>query len=294
MFHRKSYRVEFEGGGGFQLAGIVDRPAETHADSAQGPLPIGVPVVVFSHCFTCNKDLKAITRISRKMAELGIAVLRFDMTGLGGSGGDFSETHFSSNLADLAAAIRFAAKTLGPVGGLIGHSFGGATALGIAAGMPHSIGQPLPADQRASIGGVVTIAAPSDTHHLATLLQRMNPQIVSEGVGDVVIGGRVWTIRSEMLDDFRYHQLADHLNRIRCPVMAFHSPVDETVSYDHALRIAGLIEDSDGLPACSLITLNQADHLFVKHPDDAMLVAEMSSAFFKRYDSPGTRNKTDE
>lgn len=282
-FIRKSYRVEFEGGSGFPLAGIVDRPVAHSDDATNSSLPDGVPVVVFSHCFTCSKDLKAITRISRRLAELGVAVLRFDMTGLGGSGGDFSNTHFSSNLADLSAAIRFARSELGTVDGLIGHSFGGAASLGIASGIEFETTKPMIDSDRESIGAVITIAAPSDTQHLATLLETMNPAIASEGVGDVVIGGRTWTIRREMTDDFRKHCLADRLNQIRCPVLAFHSPVDQTVSYDHALRIAGLIEDRTGLPACSIVTLAGSDHLFVKHPNDAIFVAETAGAFLRRY-----------
>ena len=282
-FVRKSYRVEFEGGSGYPLAGIVDRPLAHADDATDSNLPDGVPVAIFSHCFTCSKDLKAITRISRRLAELGVAVLRFDMTGLGGSGGDFSNTHFSSNLADLAAAIRFARAELGAVDGLIGHSFGGAASLGIASGMGSEAIEPLSDSDRESIGAVITIAAPSDTQHLATLLEAMNPAIATEGMGDVVIGGRTWTIRREMTDDFRKHRLADRLNQIQCPVLAFHSPVDQTVSYDHALRIAGLIEDRDGLPGCSLVTLAGADHLFVREPNDAILVAETGAAFLRRY-----------
>ncbi|WP_146577008.1 alpha/beta hydrolase family protein [Neorhodopirellula pilleata] len=282
-YHRRSYRVEFDGGSGFRLAGIVDRPSIDPNDVVDGPLPDGVPTVVFSHCFTCSKDLKAITRISRRLAELGVAVLRFDMTGLGGSSGDFSRTSFSTNLADLSAAITFATDSLGPVGGLIGHSFGGAASLGVAAGIPHSGSNRLSEPMRSRIAAVVTIAAPSDTQHLATLLETMNPAIATEGIGEVSIGGRSWTIRKEMTADFRSHRLADSLNQIRCPVLAFHSPVDQTVSFDHALRIAGLIHDPDGMPACSIIALPRADHLFVNEPRDAIFVAETSAAFLRRY-----------
>jgi len=280
---RRSYRVEFEGGSEYRLVGIVDRPSLNETGDANESLPEGVPTVVFSHCFTCSKDLKAITRISRRLAESGVAVLRFDMTGLGGSGGDFSRTSFSTNLADLSAAIAFASRTLGPVGGLIGHSFGGAASLGVAAGMPHSTGIRLSDPMRSRLAAVVTIAAPSDTQHLATLMETMNPAIAADGIGDVSIGGRNWTIRREMTADFRSHRLADSLNQIRCPVLAFHSPVDQTVSFDHALRIASLIHDSDGMPLCSVMALPGADHLFVNEPQDANFVAETAAAFLRRY-----------
>ena len=116
---RRSYRVRFAGGAGFDLTGIVDRPdvnpARDHPAS---------PVVVFSHCFTCNKDLKAIVRISRALSDMGIAVLRFDMTGLGASEGEFSKTSFSSNVADLRSAIRFAKDEFGPMAKHVLNSWG--------------------------------------------------------------------------------------------------------------------------------------------------------------------------
>lgn len=285
-FQRRSYRVRFEGGSGFVLAGIVDRPTlGGENDVTTAPLPY--PVAVFSHCFTCNKDLKAITRISRYLADSGVAVLRYDMTGLGGSEGDFTNTNFSTNLADLAAAIRYAEESLGEVTALIGHSFGGAASLAIAAGMPLPQGSPpLSDDLRQKIAAVISIAAPSDTKHLADLLQQMNPEIQRDGIGDVTIGGLTWSIRSEMLEDFRAHALPDYLNRVRSRVLAFHSPVDQTLGYEHALRIASLVEDERGLPACSLITLSGADHLLVKHPADADYVAQVSASFLRRYAMP--------
>lgn len=261
---RKSYRVQFPGGSGFDLAGIVDQPDDLKS----------FPIVVFSHCFTCNKDLKAIARISRGLAETGIAVLRFDMTGLGGSQGEFADTNFTTNLADLDAAVEYADQNLGPVTALMGHSFGGAASLSYAS---HS-------DQ---IRAVVTIAAPSDTQHLATLLAKMNPQIVSTGCAQVTIGGLPWKIRAEMLDDFRSHDLPARLATIKCPTLLFHSPLDETLGFDHALRIMGLIQASPDHDApVSVVTLPEADHLLVREPADVNFVMATSAAFLHRYAGP--------
>ncbi len=195
---RRSYRVKFPGGtrtGGRvnQLAGIVDRPAEVAA----------APVAVFSHCFTCNKDLKVIVRISRALAAAGIAVLRYDMTGLGGSEGHFSKTNFSTNLADLEAAMRFAERELGHVTALIGHSFGGAATLAAASNHANET------------SAVVTLAAPSDTQHLAELLSRIDPRIEREGVGEVEIGGRRYQVNQQMLSDFRSHELTAMIPKVR-------------------------------------------------------------------------------
>lgn len=270
---RRSHRVSFPGGNGFTLAGIVDMPV---APLAGGPI-VGTPIVVFSHCFTCNKDLKAIVRIGRGLAARGVTVLRFDMTGLGNSEGDFSRTNFSTNLADLEAAVAFARKELGPVTGLLGHSFGGAASLAYAGELSGAPG---------SIRGVAALAAPSETQHLANLMARRNPNIEAVGYGQVEIGGRSWTIRSEMLEDFRRHRLEDLIARIRIPMMVVHSPADETVGFDHALRILQLASSrrsADPVPPVSLVALDGADHLLAENPQDLSYVAGLLAAFFWRY-----------
>jgi putative redox protein len=220
------------------------------------------------------------------LAELGIGVLRFDMTGLGGSGGDFSRTSFSTNLADLRAAIRFAGEELGPVTALIGHSFGGAASLAIAGNRDNADNdhhQPAPR-------AVVALAAPSDTQHLAELLAAMDPEIESSGLGAVSIGGRAWTIRRAMLEDFRRHDLPAAISRIRIPTLLFHSPDDATVSFDHALRIMGRIQaSSEGGGPVSLVALDGADHLLTERQQDLDLVASIAAAFLKRYGQPRGR-----
>jgi putative redox protein len=271
LLPRKSYRVHFPGGNGSDLAGIIDRP-----DS------VGVfPVAVFSHCFTCNKDLKAIVRMSRALAEMGIAVLRYDMTGLGGSQGDFSRTSFTTNVADLGSAIAFAQSQLGPVTALVGHSFGGAASLAVAGGMGGVLASV------SSLRAVVALAAPSDTQHLAVLLTGKDRRILSEGSGSVNIGGRDWTIRREMIEDLRSHSLPDTISRIQIPTLLLHSPDDSTVSFDHALRIMGLIQASPygGAPV-SLLSLQGADHLLSQNQEDIDLVASSVAAFLRRYAQP--------
>jgi alpha/beta superfamily hydrolase len=134
-------RVTFAGSLGDELAARLDLPA--------GPVRA---YALFAHCFTCSKDIIAARHIAAKLAALGIAVLRFDFTGLGSSQGEFANTSFSSNIEDLVRAAdhlraRFAAPAL-----LIGHSLGGAAVLAAAHRVPEAT-------------AVVTIAAPSDVAH---------------------------------------------------------------------------------------------------------------------------------
>lgn len=223
-------------------------------------------------------------RISRALAGYGVAVLRYDMTGLGRSEGDFSRTNFTTNLADLAAAVRFADAELGPVNSLIGHSFGGIASLVSAAKSADGDGNaPLP-----ELKFVATLAAPSDTKHLATLLSRMNPEIETRGEGTVTIGGVTWTIRDQMLEDFRSHDVTSVLPRISCPVLLMHSPVDKMVGIDHAFRLMSLIQmDRSSTTAeitpVSLVSLPGADHLLANNPADLQFVAQLLAAWSQRF-----------
>ncbi len=264
---RRSERVTFEGGSGYQLAGIVDQPEGTPKAFA-----------VFMHCFTCTKDIKLIVRISRGLAASGFGVLRFDSTGLGDSQGDFSRTGFSSNRADVLAAVRFLSEQFGEPQFLIGHSFGGAASLSTAQEIP-------------SIAAVASIAGPSDTIHLAALLERMNPKIASEGRGEVSIGGKRHLITQQMLDDFRGSRFPEIISRLSKPVMLMHSPVDETLGFEHAVRLYQLLtvrSDSDTAPcATSLICLDGADHLLTQRQSDIGFIVRILAAWFERVGGEG-------
>ncbi|MEO1526616.1 MAG: alpha/beta fold hydrolase [Planctomycetota bacterium] len=265
-------RVKFAGGHeGVELAGIIDAPTFRPPDG---------PVAVFAHCFTCNKDFKATVRISRALAACGVSVLRFDMRGLGGSSGRFADSNFTTNLEDLAAAIRFARSELGEVTALLGHSFGGLAAL-VTASKASDSDATLPL---AELGFVATLAAPSDTHHLATLLLRLAPTIESEGVGTVTIGGISWEIARQMVDDFLSHDVTVALPKIACPVLLMHSPEDQTVLFDHALRLMSLIQQRESaIHPVSLVSLDGADHLLVKNSRDLEFAAGVLSTWCERY-----------
>ncbi|MEZ6135974.1 MAG: alpha/beta fold hydrolase [Pirellulaceae bacterium] len=258
---RRSERVYFPGHES-TLSGIVDLPDDIPRATA-----------VFTHCFTCTKDLKTIVRISRGLAEQGFAVLRYDLTGLGSSEGDFSHSNFSTNRADLQAAVTFLSEYLAAPSFLLGHSFGGACSLSLAQDLP-------------TIRGVVSLAAPSDTQHLADLLHRMDPQVASSGMGTVTIGGRQYTIRDSMLADFRAYDLPAQLRQLSKPTLLFHSPNDETLGFEHVLRLFALLTQrtgSDPTPSpSSLVCLPGADHLLIKQPADLPYVTSVIAAWFER------------
>src|SRR6266446_1993869 len=246
-------RFDFPNASGERLAGLLDRP-------------MGEPTAyaLFAHCFTCGKDILAAKRIAEALTGLGIAVLRFDFTGLGASAGEFANTTFSSNVADLVAAADHLRRTHQAPALLIGHSLGGAAVLAAASAV---------AEARA----VVTIAAPSDPGHVAHLFKDRVAEIRAGGEVEVALAGRPFRIRREFLDDVAEHKLAAQLADLRKALLIFHSPTDDIVGIDNASRIFAAAKHPK-----SFISLAGGDHLLSRR-GDAVYVANMIAAWAARY-----------
>ena len=249
----RSERFDFPNAKGEKLAAVLD-------------LPLGKPTAyaLFAHCFTCGKDNLAAKRIAERLAIHGIAVLRFDFTGLGGSEGEFANTHFSSNIDDLVAAADHLRKMYGAPAILIGHSLGGAAVLAAA----HKI-----AEARA----VVTIAAPYDPSHVVGLFKDQVDQIKAQGEVEVALAGRPFRIKREFLDDVAEKKLNECLANLRKALLVFHSPTDDTVGIDNASHIFGATKHPK-----SFVSLTGADHLLSKKTD-AVYVANVIAAWADRY-----------
>src|SRR5580658_9099037 len=196
-------RFQFMGSEGQQLAAALDTP--------DGPVHA---YALFAHCFTCGKDGLAAKRIAVALAAKGIAVLRFDFTGLGASEGDFANTTFSSNVDDLVAAADHLREKLAAPAILIGHSLGGSAVLAAA----HRI-----AEARA----VVTINAPADPAHVAGLLKDQVANIALQGEVEVTLGGRKFKVRRAFLDDIAEQILTTRIGALHKALLIFHSPTDE-------------------------------------------------------------------
>jgi len=246
-------RFQFTGEGGHQLAAALE-------------LPEGEPAAfaLFAHCFTCGKDTLAAKRISVALAAKGIAVVRFDFTGLGSSEGDFSNSTFSSNVADLVHAADHLRSTHKAPSILIGHSLGGAAILAAAGKIPEA-------------KAVVTIAAPSDPAHVTGLFREHLDNIRAQGEVEVSLAGRPFRIRREFLDDIAEHELMKDVTGLRKALLVMQSPVDDTVGIDNATRIFVAAKHPK-----SFVSLDHADHLLSK-PADALYAAEMIAAWASRY-----------
>ena len=249
-------RFQFTGEGGHQLAAALNLPE--HEPRAYA---------LFAHCFTCGKDVLAATRISAALAANGIAVLRFDFTGLGSSEGDFANSTFSSNVADLVRAADHLRETRKAPALLIGHSLGGAAILAAAGQIP---------DAKA----VVTIAAPSDPDHVTGLFKDRIEDIRKVGEIEVSLAGRPFHIKREFLDDIAEHGLTAHVANLHKALLVMHSPTDDTVGIDNATRIFIAARHPK-----SFVSLDDADHLLSQRRDSAY-VADVVAAWAERYIDP--------
>ncbi|MGF1592086.1 MAG: alpha/beta fold hydrolase [Kiloniellaceae bacterium] len=249
----KSEKVTFAGSDGATLAARLD-------------LPAGRPraYALFAHCFTCNKDIFAAARIAHGLAERGIAVLRFDFTGLGASEGDFANTNFSSNIEDLVLAADFLRERHQAPALLVGHSLGGAAVLAAAARVPEA-------------KAVATIAAPADPAHVAAHFTEARPEIEAAGEAEVLLVGRPFRIKKQFLEDIEAHRLEDAIAGLRKALMVFHAPRDEIVGIDNASRIFLAAKHPK-----SFVSLDNADHLLSRRAD-AVYVAEVLAAWAGRY-----------
>lgn len=225
-------RVTFPGHGGHELAARLDLPSGPHLATA-----------LFAHCFTCSKDIAAARRIAGRLTADGIAVLRFDFTGLGHSEGEFQNTTFTTNVQDLLAAAKaLDARGMAP-GLIIGHSLGGAAVL-MAAG------------QIASARAVVTIGTPFDPAHVTENFGGALERIEREGSAKLSLGGRDFTIDRSFLEDIRAAELNTAIAKLKRALLVLHAPLDEVVGLDNATRIFTAAKHPK-----SFVTLDTADHL---------------------------------
>lgn len=245
--------VEFPGRSGATLAARLELP--------NGPVR---GYALFVHCFTCSKDQIAARRISAELAREGLAVLRFDFTGLGASGGEFASTNFSSNIQDIHSAADYLRDHYEAPSVLIGHSLGGAAVLAAAKEIPE-------------VRAVVTIGAPADVSHVLKNLGSSLEEIQAKGEAEVVLAGRKFRIARQFVEDVESHRLREAIKAMRKPLLILHSPIDQTVGIENATAIFLAAWHPK-----SFVSLDKADHLLTD-PEDAAFAAQVISGWTTRY-----------
>jgi uncharacterized OsmC-like protein/alpha/beta superfamily hydrolase len=249
----RTEKVTFVGSQGAVLAARLDRPSTTPRACA-----------LFAHCFTCSKESAAASHISRALAQQGVAVLRFDFTGLGGSDGEFENTSFSSNIEDLVLAADFLHEQCEGPQLMVGHSLGGTAALAAASRVAH-------------VKAVATINAPFEPADLQRLLGVSQAEPEQTGPARISVAGRSFFVQKEFWDDLVRHRARQYVRQLSRPLIIFHAPEDPVVHIDNARRIY----DAARHPK-SFVALDGAGHLLNRRAD-ARYVAAVLLAWASRY-----------
>ncbi|MBO6504145.1 MAG: alpha/beta fold hydrolase [Kordiimonadaceae bacterium] len=256
-------KITFEGSDGQMLAGRLEMPS-------------GKPraFALWAHCFSCSKDVVAASRVARALTNHGIAVLRFDFTGLGSSEGDFANTNFSSNVSDLLGAVSFLREKYAAPQLLIGHSFGGSAVLAAA---PHV----------REAKAVCTIAAPVDPGHVVHQFSSAIDDIEAAGEAEVQLAGRPFRVKKQFLEDVAEQKLDTAIQNMDKALLVMHAPDDRTVGIENATHIFTAAKHPK-----SFITLDGADHLLTGK-EDAEYVAQVIAAWAERYVSTSSGSDAD-
>lgn len=247
-------KVTFLNSKGLKLSGSLEMP-EDAAPKAYA---------IFSHCFTCNKNLINVKFISETLSARGIATLRFDFSGLGDSEGDFAKTDFTSNIDDLLHAAKFLEDNYEAPKLLVGHSLGGAASI-------------VAAEKIESVRAITTIGTPSTLDHIRRVFTSKLDDIMSQGSALVDVAGREVEIGKEFVEDLSRYNIKRTLNNLDKPLLVLHSPDDDMVGIDHATAIFMAARHPK-----SFISLDQVDHL-IKNIKDARYVGELINAWVSRY-----------
>lgn len=246
-------KFEFTGSQNHTLAARLDKP--------DGEIKA---YALFAHCFTCTKDIFAAGRIAQALNKHGIAVVRFDFTGLGSSDGDFANTNFTSNVEDLVKAADYMRDNMQAPSILIGHSLGGAAVLAAAKNIPEA-------------KAVATIGAPSDSKHVAHNFQTKREEIIEKGEAEVCLAGRPFKIKKQFIDDIENQNMQDYISKLDKALMVMHAPLDTVVGIENAAEIFITAKHPK-----SYISLDDADHLLSRR-EDAKYAGNVISIWAERY-----------
>jgi putative redox protein len=249
----KTENLHFPNKTGLKLAASLDMPSGSIKAYS-----------VFAHCFTCSRELKSIININSSLAKMAIASLRFDMTGIGESEGDFSDTSFTTQIDDLLSAADFLSKNYKPAKLLIGHSLGGCAAVYAALKLPY-------------VKAIVVIGAPAEPSKLSAKLKNTKKRAIEKGVSEKEIGGVKFKFKPQFFYDIESYRLKDALKKLKRPFLIMHSPID---TYNDVSNAAELFKNARHPK--SFISLDDMNHLMLKQ-EDAYYAGKLIGAWAEKY-----------
>ncbi len=245
---------------------ITTRAGHRLEGSLEMPTGLVRGAALFAHCFTCTKQSRAAVAVARALAAEGIATLRFDFTGLGGSEGEFGRAGFAADVDDLVDAAQLLIERFSQPILMVGHSLGGAAVLAAA----DDLGA-------ANVAAIATIGAPSDVPHVLGSIEGDLDTIRTDGTGPVRIAGREFHISKEFIEKVENTDLLAEVARLRKPMLFLHSPTDSVVGIDHASVLFRAAKHPK-----SFVSLEGADHLLLDE-GHARFAASMIATWAARY-----------
>lgn len=225
-------------------------------DLAYRHLPGAGPTVVFLPGFKSDMEGTKALALEAHCREKGYAFLRFDYSGHGQSGGDFTEGTIGTWLADTLAVID--AVTDGPLI-LIGSSMGGWIALLAALARKDRV--------QALIG---IAAAPDFTEDMmwATYSEEIRQQIIEEGLYlEPSEYGDPLPITRLLIEEGRNYLLLRGGIDLECPIRLIQGMKDADVPPETALRIMECVTSKD----VDLTLVKEGDHRLSEPGDLARL-----------------------
>lgn len=250
----RSQKIFFSNRADIDLAAYIDLPDD------------GAPhrFALLAHCFTCSKQIKSYAHISRVLCQHGIAVLRLDFTGIGDSGGRFSDTTFETNISDLVDAAAYLQQHYQGPQLLIGHSLGGVATLAAARQIPSS-------------RAISVIGTPDETIHLYRLLSSEKTRSAEPDKRSITLGGKRFDITPALLESLRRQQMRDIIENLDKALLILHAPGDTTVSIESGERIFATARQPK-----SMVSLDTADHLLLDE-NDARYAGHVIATWAQRY-----------
>jgi len=246
-------KILFENRYGINLSGILDFPRDNIINEYG----------IFSHCFTCNKRYKLINSISKQLINKGFGVMKFDFTGLGDSGGDFSDTNFSTNITDIIDASLYLKENFKSPKFIIGHSLGGLAAIKASKDIT-------------SIEALSTIGTPCDLKNLSKLFSKYKKELDLYGKAIIDVAGRPFEINRNFLKDIQKQDMNHYIENLKIPILVFHALKDKTVNIENGIKLF----NSLSYPK-NFISLGYGDHL-LSNKKDSNYVGKMLGEWLER------------
>lgn len=250
----KTQEIYIKNQRGLNLAANLDTPDDD----------IVKAYAVYAHCFTCSKELKAIANIDTSLAEMGIATLRFDMTGIGSSEGVFMDTNYTTQLEDFSAVVEYLKQNYEMPKLFMGHSLGGTVALFSAVKYPE-------------VKAIATIGTPSEPANLSVSLKNTKARCILDGVSEAEIGGVKYNFKPQFFEDLESYSLKEALTKLKKPYLILHSPVDTYTDFKNA----EILFQNANEPK-KLVSLDGMDHLMLKK-EDALKVGRIIGEWVEEY-----------